>query len=255
MYDKQICFFFTSSFFDCLHRIQEDRNWNAHLRNWVIWLSAAQSSCWWGPRDTSSSQIHTREAHGEHCNKIKTFPSQPCTPLIKNVAKWSLELCLPLSKINTETFIRWPVYEVNFLKERSCFYPHPTGEFSSVVKLLRKHFWPCPCSIQKDRHKPENPVINVKPSFVLNIILNHFNFLTRSNPVFPSSVSTSYLNLPFLILERETRHTRSHHFSCSAPSTVAVDLFKWELVGWVRAKAHTFCAIITVSSHRSHFIS
>lgn len=39
------------------------------------------------PETPPASQIHTREAHGEHCNKIKTFPSQPCTPLIKNVAK------------------------------------------------------------------------------------------------------------------------------------------------------------------------
>lgn len=35
------------------------------------------------PGTPPASNTHTREALSEHCNEIKTFPSQPCTPLKK----------------------------------------------------------------------------------------------------------------------------------------------------------------------------
>lgn len=39
------------------------------------------------PGTPPASQTHAREAHSECCIKMKTFPSQLCTPLIKRVAK------------------------------------------------------------------------------------------------------------------------------------------------------------------------
>lgn len=105
-----------------------------------------------------ASQTHAREARSECCNKIKTFPSQPCTPLIKRVAKRSVLLCHPLSKINTQIFVKWPVYEVFFLKEKSCFYPPPTEEYSFVIKPLGKQLCPC-CEHPKSKRTLINPKI------------------------------------------------------------------------------------------------
>lgn len=74
------------------------------------------------PGTPPASQTHAREALSQRCNEIRTFPSQPCTPLIKKVAKWSLLFCHSPSKINTQ------IYQVAclwgyFLKGEELFLP------------------------------------------------------------------------------------------------------------------------------------